>query len=128
MRIKGLMKIFKPRDKKLHGNTVYDFAIPADSDNKFVGSDSDGLKRQLICAENENKRLTEEVEELRKMVLKLQEKKTNYERAEKRKIDSMANAMNKYYQKEDDLDSVDTDELDSVDDSDSDDEYSLKLS
>ena len=129
---KKLMKMFKPRDKKLHGNTVYDFAIPADSDNKFVGSDSDGLKRQLICAENENKRLTEEVEELRKMVLKLQEKKqteqTNYERAEKRKIDSMADAMNKYYQKEDDLDSVDTDELDSVDDSDSDDEYSLKLS
>jgi hypothetical protein len=67
--------MFKPRDKKLHGNTVYDFAIPADCDSKFVGSDSDGLKRQLISAENENQRLTKEIKKLQKLVLQLQEEK-----------------------------------------------------
>jgi phage/plasmid-associated DNA primase len=74
---KKLSRMFKPRDKKLHGNTVYDFAIPADCDNKYVGSDSDGLKPQLISAENENQRLTKEIEKLQKLVLQLQEKKQN---------------------------------------------------
>jgi phage/plasmid-associated DNA primase len=134
---KKLSRMFKPRDKKLHGNTVYDFAIPADCDNKFVGSDSDGLKRQLISAENENQRLAKEIEKLQKLVLQLQEKKqteqTNYERAEQRKVDAITNAMNKYFQKADesdsDLDSIDEDDLDSIDEdaSDNDEEYSVKF-
>ena len=126
---KKLSRMFKPRDKKLHGNTVYDFAIPADCDNKFVGSDSDGLKRQLISAENENQRLAKEIEKLQKLVLQLQEKKqteqTNYERAEQRKVDAITNAMNKYFQKADESDS----DLDSIDEdaSDNDEEYSVKF-
>ena len=134
---KKLSRMFKPRDKKLHGNTVYDFAIPADCDNKFVGSDSDGLKRQLISAENENQRLAKEIEKLQKLVLQLHEKKqteqTNYERAEQRKVDAITNAMNKYFQKADesdsDSDSIDEDDLDSIDEdaSDNDEEYSVKF-
>ena len=53
--------MFKPRDKKLNGNTVYDVAIPADCDNVFVDSDNDGLKRKLISADNENKRLSKQL-------------------------------------------------------------------
>jgi myosin heavy subunit len=58
---KKLGKMFKPRDKKLNGNTVYDVAIPADCDNVFVDSDNDGLKRKLISADNENKRLSKQL-------------------------------------------------------------------
>ena len=53
--------MFKPREKKLNGNTVYDVAIPADCDNVFVDSDNDGLKRKLISADNENKRLPKQL-------------------------------------------------------------------
>ena len=58
---KKLCKMFKPRDKKLNGNTVYDVAIPADCDNVFVDSDNDGLKRKLFSADNENQRLTKQL-------------------------------------------------------------------
>ncbi len=82
--------------------------------------------------------MAKEIENLQKLVLQLQEKKqtehTNYERAEQRKVNAITNAMNKYFQKEDesdsDLDSIDEDDLDSIDEDASHnyEEYSVKFS
>ena len=77
--------------------------------------------------------MAKEIEKLQKLVLQLQEKKqteqTNYERAEQRQVDAITNAMNKYFQKADESDSIDEDDLDSIDEdaSDNDEEYSVKF-
>jgi hypothetical protein len=67
---KKLVKMFKSREKKLNGNTVYDVAIPADCDSVFVDSDSDGLKRKLISADNETYELSKKLFEYEQRLTK----------------------------------------------------------
>ena len=145
---KKLCKMFKPRDKKLNGNTVYDVAIPADCDNVFVDSDNDGLKRKLISADNENQRLTkqlweyeqkikdlnkikdqsqklkdqaQQIKDLQKLVFKLQANKVSKQTKSERVKQQRVNAMTDAINKHFDADkSSDEDDETSNEDSDED--------
>ena len=136
---KKLVKMFKPREKKLNGNTVYDVAIPADCDNVFVDSDNDGLKRKLISADHENRRLSKQlfeyeqkIKDLQKVVFDLQAKKTSKqtksERVQQQRVNSIQTAIDKHLQKNDSSDeddertNQDSDDDSEIQDTDSDDD------